>query len=163
MVDEVEQRVVGPVEILEDEHERPLLGERLEQPAPRGERLGAPVARLVAAAGEPRERVEVGGDPATLLRLGQQLAEHRVELPLHRGDVVGLENAGLRLHDLAERPDTAALAVGERAALPPPVEIGRVVEASHSSATRRLLPIPGTPTSVMSCAVSSLRQRASAS
>ncbi len=32
-----------------------------------------------------------------------------------------------------------------------------------SSATRRLLPMPGTPTSVTSCAVSSLRQRASAS
>ncbi len=39
MVDEVEQAVVGPVEILEHEYERPLLCRSLEQPTPRGERL----------------------------------------------------------------------------------------------------------------------------
>ena len=39
MVDEVEQPVVGPVKILEDEHERALLRQPLEVPAPGREAL----------------------------------------------------------------------------------------------------------------------------
>ena len=50
VVDEVEQAVVGPVQILEDEHERALLGERLEEAAPGGERLVAAVAAELARA-----------------------------------------------------------------------------------------------------------------
>ena len=45
-----------------------------------------------------------------------------------------------------------ALAVGQRAALAPADELGsRVDRPPKSSATSRLLPIPGTPTSVTSC------------
>ena len=44
VVDEVEQVVVGPVQILEDEHQRPTLGERLEEAAPGGESLVAAIA-----------------------------------------------------------------------------------------------------------------------
>ena len=36
LVDELQQRIVGPVQILEHEHERPLLGQRLEEAAPGG-------------------------------------------------------------------------------------------------------------------------------
>ena len=39
VVDEVEEPVVGPVEIFEDEHQRALLGRRLEQPPPGCEHL----------------------------------------------------------------------------------------------------------------------------
>jgi hypothetical protein len=42
-VEKVEQAVVGPVEVLEDEHRRALVGERLDEPAPRGERLAASI------------------------------------------------------------------------------------------------------------------------
>ncbi len=56
VVDEVEQTVVGPVQVLEHQHQRPLLGKGLQEPPPGGERLAAPVAAghaLVAAqAGE---------------------------------------------------------------------------------------------------------------
>jgi hypothetical protein len=44
MVDEVEQAVVGPVDILEEEDQRALLCQRLEQRPPGGEVLRAPVA-----------------------------------------------------------------------------------------------------------------------
>ena len=50
--------------------------------------------------------------------------DHRDELLLGRRRVVGLENPGVRLDDLAERPEADALAVGERAALPPGDELG---------------------------------------
>ena len=39
LVDEVEQRIIGPVEILENQHQRARLGERLEQATPSRERL----------------------------------------------------------------------------------------------------------------------------
>ena len=58
VVDEVEQAVVGPVQILEDEHQRPLLGQRLEQAAPRRERLVAAVARALAGRAEADERTQ---------------------------------------------------------------------------------------------------------
>ena len=48
VIDEVEESVVGPVQVLEDEYERALLRERLEEPPPRRERLTAAIpARLV--------------------------------------------------------------------------------------------------------------------
>ncbi len=43
LVDEVEQAFIGPVEILEDEHERPPFGHRLEEESPRRECLAAAV------------------------------------------------------------------------------------------------------------------------
>ena len=52
------------------------------------------------------------------LVLGERL-DHRVELLLRRRGVVGLEDPGVRLDDLAERPEAHALAVREGAALPP--------------------------------------------
>ncbi len=39
VVDEVEQRLVGPVQVLEDEDERTLFRERFQEPAPGRERL----------------------------------------------------------------------------------------------------------------------------
>ena len=44
MVNEFEQPIVCPVEVLEDEHERALLGERLEEATPGGKRLVTAVA-----------------------------------------------------------------------------------------------------------------------
>ena len=48
----------------------------------------------------------------------------RVELLLRRRGVVGLEDPGVRLDDLAERPEAHALAVGKGASLPPGDEVG---------------------------------------
>ena len=59
VVDEVEQVVVGPVQVLEDQHQRPLLGELLEEAPPRGEGLVPHVAAALGAAGEPDERPQV--------------------------------------------------------------------------------------------------------
>ena len=64
VVDEVEQPVVGPVQILEDEHERALLGERLEEAAPGGEGLVAAVAGRSILRVEPDERPQVLARPS---------------------------------------------------------------------------------------------------
>ena len=53
MVDEVEQAVVGPVQILEHEDQGPLFGERLEEAAPGRESLVAAVAAVAVAGSRP--------------------------------------------------------------------------------------------------------------
>ena len=68
LVDEVEQALVRPVQVLDDEHERPLLGERLEEAAPGGEGLATSVAPELALAAEPDEGEEVRLDPGYVVR-----------------------------------------------------------------------------------------------
>ena len=64
VLDEVEQPLVGPVQVLEHEHERRPLGHRLDVAPPRGEGL---VARLaLGRAGEADQRAQVLLDPRRL-------------------------------------------------------------------------------------------------
>ena len=67
VVDEVEQALVGPVQVLEDEHERPAVAERLEEAPPGRERLGARVAAALALLCLADQRAQIGHDPAGLL------------------------------------------------------------------------------------------------
>ena len=121
-VDEVEQAVVRPVDVLEDEHRRTAESEHLEEPAPGCERLttSIPGGRIVAS--EPDERPQVPLDPRALA-LVRDVRDCFREPRL--GDVgwIRLEDPGLRLHDLAERPERDAFAVGERASLAPGDEL----------------------------------------
>ena len=72
VVDEVEQTVVGEVQVFEDEHERVLLRERLEEAPPRGERLAAAVGACLAGGLEPDERPEVALEPLRVVGVGDQ-------------------------------------------------------------------------------------------
>jgi hypothetical protein len=109
------------VQVLEHEHQGTLLGERLEEATPRGECLAAPIGSAAAllVAREPGEGTQVGRDPARLRLVREQAAHGGRELVGGLRLDVRLEDAGLRLHHLADRPVADALAVGERAALPP--------------------------------------------
>ena len=115
MVDKVEEPVIGPVQILEHQHERPPLGQPLEEPAPRRERLGH--ARTLLAR-EADERAEVRGHPLHLVvrhhsrHGGAQLLGGLVRR-------IRIEQTCLRLDHLAERPVGDAFAVRQAAALPP--------------------------------------------
>ena len=130
VVDEVEQMLVGPVQVLEDEDERPLRGEILEEPPPSRERLAATVAARLGGAREPDERPQVQHDPG----VGHAV----VELPLGALGRVGLEDPKLGLDHLAERPERDAVAVRQAPALPPrdDVRVGldQVVELEHEPA-----------------------------
>jgi hypothetical protein len=78
VVDEVEQDVVGPVQILEDEHERPVLGECLEEPPPCGEGLVAAIAARVGLARDADERAQVALDPGGAFGIGNEIRDHLV-------------------------------------------------------------------------------------
>ena len=112
LVDEVEQAVVGPLEILEDEDERALCGEFLEEAPPGCEGLrssAAPELRLVL---EPGQRAQASGDPFCVGRVHDFLG-CSAELLARGRFVVRLENAGLGFHDLGQRPERHAVPVCE--------------------------------------------------
>src|ERR671922_94050 len=123
VVDEVEQALVGPVEVLDDDYERVELGEALEEPAPGGEALRTPVGACLLAVRKPDERLELPQDPRGLVMVGNRLLDDGAQLlrgPLLR---LALEDPGVRLEDLAERPERHAVAVGKAAALAPVDEL----------------------------------------
>ena len=66
MLDEVEQRVVGPLQVLEHEDERVTVRDRLQEPSPGRERLRAPVSLQFARGLEADETAQVALDPSGL-------------------------------------------------------------------------------------------------
>ena len=132
VLDEVEKRILGPVDVLEAEHERLRLGEA-HRPLLRGPRdlLPAPPARDgVEHTGRETEEI---GDRVARARLAELL-----ECLL--GGVVG-RDPGCRLHHLRQRPVREAFAEGQR----PPGEHGRPLEAGEELAGETALPDAGLP------------------
>ncbi len=140
LVDEVEQAVVGPVQILEDEHERMLLGEALEVGSPSGERLALLIAALVLAADQWQERLHHPGAFCVV-----DTREALPQLPARDVEGVVLLNPGLRLHHLSDRPEAHALAVRERASLTPPDEVRCLADALEELGDEPRLADPGHP------------------
>jgi hypothetical protein len=68
---EIEQCVVRPVQIFEDEHERVLLRERLEEAPPRGEHF-CPAVLCETLSLEPDERAQVPLEPARVFGSGDR-------------------------------------------------------------------------------------------
>ena len=123
LVEEVEEALVRPVDVLDDDDERTLLGETLEEAAPGGEGLVSAIASELCVAGEAEEREEMRLDARLVARAGERVLDDLVDL---RRDVlrrVLLENARLRLDDLAERPERDPVTVGEAASLAPGDEL----------------------------------------
>ena len=56
-VHEIEQPIVRPVQILEDENSRALRGEPFQKPSPRGERFASPIAGKAVVA-DPDQRLQ---------------------------------------------------------------------------------------------------------
>ncbi len=123
MVDEVEETLVGPVQVVEDDDERALLGQRLEESAPGGIRLGSTVAAGRDRFCETDERTQVPPHPGCVGGRRQDLDDARLQLLLHHFFAVALEDAGLRLDHLAERPVSDSLPIGQAPPLAPVDEI----------------------------------------
>src|SRR5689334_17428932 len=100
------------MEILEDENKRVSLCKRLEEFPPGGESIAATVAAAALHA-QSDERPQMLRDPLGLVLSGDGIGDHRVELRLGLLQWIGLEDARLRFHDLAQRPVREALAVRE--------------------------------------------------
>ena len=130
MLDEVEQRILGPVDVLEDEHEGLGLRELLRPGARRPrELLAAPLA--LDGGEDPRGEPEQVSHDLDLARRAELLER------LFGGVVVGDARRGL--DHLGKGPVRDALAVGQRAAR----EDRAAVEARDELAREPALPHPG--------------------
>ena len=110
-VDEVERAGIGPVQVLEDEGDRALGGDPLEERAPRREQL---FARHLGRRVDSQQGEERRLDPAPLGFIGHPPFDGLRDLRPCGRLVVGLGQAGARADHLAERPERDALAVGGR-------------------------------------------------
>ena len=153
VVDEVEQPVVGPVQVLEDQHGRPHLAERLEEAPPRREALLS-----LAAAGSPaspssgrRCARPTRASLASATSVVDRLAELRLGLP-PRASVSSMPACALTISPSAQKLMPAPYGSSAPAATQMISESAST--SASSSAISRLLPMPGTPMSVTSCACS---------
>ena len=124
VLEEGEERLIRPVQVLEDEHGRALLGDSLQEPAPGGEEL------LALGRGgrlDPEQGEQPLTEPLALVGVG----EDGGELLLGDRGRVTLEDAGVRLQDLPERPEGDPFPVGEAASLPPGRELGAGVDVGE--------------------------------
>ena len=156
-LDEVEQGVVGPVQVLQGQDQRPGRGQAVQEAPPGGELLlavgggGRPGAPRAAAA-DADQAAQVTGDPGGGDRLGHR-ARGRDQPPPGELGAVALQDAGLGLDRLGQRPEGRPVAIGEGPPLPPGEPRGSggpAVRRSASSASRRLLPMPASPRTVTS-------------
>jgi hypothetical protein len=118
MIEEIEQRLVGPVEVLHHQHRRRLLGERLTEAPPGRERLLAAVTAKLPA-GEPDQRAEMARNPGRLSLVADEVGHHAGEFAGGVVGRVGFQDAGLGLHDLSQSPQRHAFPVGQAPPLPP--------------------------------------------
>ncbi len=113
VLDQVEQRVVGPVDILEHEHQRVAGGKLLDESARRVLQVDRIVGRLVDA--ETHQQGEVPRPFGRLLS-GQEAGDQILELAPGVGGRVVLEDAGRPSHDLGDGTVRRLLCVREAAA-----------------------------------------------
>ena len=117
VADELDERGVRPLEILEEEGDRALLGHPLEEEAPCAEQL---LLRSSRAVFEAEEVEHPRLDEIALLVVGHERVERGANLLSGRGGVLAFDDPGAHAHHLRERPERDALAVREAAAAMPP-------------------------------------------
>ena len=127
VVDEVEQALVRPVEVLEQEHGRSLLRDCLEEPAPGREVLGV-IRAVVARPRKADKRAQVRLDPAGVLLARDEIENLSPQRAFDLARRIGLQDARLCLDHLRERPEGHPLAVRETAASAPRDELGVVLD-----------------------------------
>ena len=136
VLEEGEQRVVCPVQVLEHEHGRALCGQPLQETPPGRERL---VLRG-GLRGCTHERGQAGHEPDPVGIVGR---DGTLELGLGLVGRVRLEDAALGLDDLPERPEGDPLPVGEAAPLAPGDELGPLVDVAKELRAQAALAHPG--------------------
>jgi hypothetical protein len=99
VIEELQEGAVGPVLVLEQKDERPLRRDRLEIAPPGGERFVA--GRACRIGRQADERGEPRVDPVSFGRVGDDRLDACGELCGRCLGVVGLEDPGLCLDDLA--------------------------------------------------------------
>ncbi len=106
---EVEQALVRPVEVLEDEHHRALKCDVLKERPESGEQLRSRVRRHLSQA---QETIEPWLDPLPVLLVGDELGQHRSEACTRVGRFLAFYDARPATDDLSQGPERHAISVG---------------------------------------------------
>ncbi len=143
VVDEIEQAVVGPLDVLEHKDERAALGQRLEEATPGGKRLAALVVAQLLVRAETDERLQPPDDPVRVHGIVERSANTQTEL--FRGHLrrVGFQDPGVRLDHLAQGPVRHSLAVRKRASLAPEDQVGNAFAGEEELVDQPRLADPG--------------------
>ena len=124
VVQEVQQRVVGPLQILDHQHDRVLRGELLEEGAPPGEQVATIHGAAIA---HPEQLGQSGPDELDDGRVTDERGQPGVEVAHdHRFRRI-LRDSQALANDLGERPVGDAVAVGQAPAHVPPAVVGQAV------------------------------------
>ncbi len=117
---EVEQCVVRPMEVLDHQDQRPASGQRVQEAPPGGERLLLAAGLDGPLLTRAEEQAQMGAHPGGRTRVApERVLGGLGDLAVDPVGGVGLEDAGLGLDDLAKRTEGDGLAVGGRTALAP--------------------------------------------
>ena len=128
VVEKIEQPVVGVLGVLDQQHDRHLRGEALEEQAPAGEQFfPGQRAAGVTREGHPQQAAQPDARVGPLARIGHELVQPGAQLG--RGDLGGvfLGDAEPLPDDLGQRPERDALPVGQAPAPVPPHIGGQAV------------------------------------
>jgi hypothetical protein len=126
VLDELEQRRVGPLHVLEHEHDGMLLRQPLEEEAPRAEEVFL-LAHLPVLL-ETEQVCEARLDPLPLLVVEDELGETGGELLARGACVLAFGDVEAFARHLRQRPVRDAVAVREAAAAVPVRELGEAVQ-----------------------------------
>jgi hypothetical protein len=141
-LEQVEERRLGPVQILEDEHERATLGQELEQAADAPVELGLSDLGRGVRSGRSRgdaDDVRHGGRdrPQLVEVVTVQRLDQRAELRRGGSCVVVMPNSRRVFDDLGHGPVRDSLAVGEAS---PPVHVDLLLAARGDLGQQAALP-----------------------
>ena len=144
VLEEGEHRLVGPVEVLEHEDGRAVLGEVLQEPTPGRELL---LALGLRAGLDPEQRQQPLAEPGTLGALGQDAAS---SLPVATSTVSDSRIPAWAFTISPRAQNVMPSPYGRQRPWRQVTSPGRSSTYAPSSATIRLLPMPGSPTTVTS-------------
>jgi hypothetical protein len=142
VLEEGEQGVVGPVQILYHQDQRAAGGHGFKKAAPCGELLGL-LSRRRGAAEQPEQRSQSHLQPFALILVGDEGRDGRLEFDRDHRRVIRLQHTGLCLDDLPQRPEGHTLAVGQAVALAPDHQLGLIIDEPQQFPDEPALADPG--------------------
>ena len=139
---ELEQRRAGPVHVLEDQDQRSVGRDGLEETSPGGKRLGSLGHASDAGGARADQERQAGPEPVPLGGILDDRPDGRGELVGCLVGTVRFQDSRLALDDLPQCPEGDALPVGKASALSPARPLGLPVDEGAELAHQATLPDP---------------------
>ena len=141
VLDEVEQPLVGVVQVLDEQQDRTPPGEGLEEPAPAGEQLA--LGEVGGVAGQAEQPGEPDAHERAVGVVLEEVAQRLAELVLDQVEVVVVGDAEPGPDDLRERPVRRVLTEARAPAAVPEHGLGQPVDVLLELPADPRLPDPG--------------------